>query len=60
MSSRLQGEIESIYANIKFVENITEEVRRKEQLKKPFRITVTKSDVMVNYPLTIVSVSLDA
>lgn len=52
-----QGESEAIYANIKFVDNKTGIVQRKEQLKKPFRITVTKSEVLINYPLRYETVS---
>ena len=53
----IQGESNAIYANIKFVDNHTSVVHRKEQMKKPFRISVTKSDVLVNYPLRYHGVS---
>lgn len=53
----IQGESDAIYANIKFVDNHTSVVPRKEQMKKPFRISVTKSEVLVNYPLRYHGVS---
>jgi hypothetical protein len=47
-----QGNTGSIYADIEYVTNRTvQRVERKEQLKKPFRVTATKSDVHINYPL---------
>lgn len=57
-TSFLQGESEALYANIKFVDNRTGLMNRKEQLKKPFKITVTKSDVLIHYPLRYYAVSL--
>ena len=45
-----------MYANVKQVANNTGEFSRKEQLRKPFRISVTKSDVHVNYPLRYLGV----
>ena len=55
--SSLQGDTNKIYADIKFVNNRTTSPVNKEQLKKPFRITVTKSDVHIHYPVRYISVS---
>ena len=52
-----QGETDQIVANIRYVENETQTTLRKEQLKKPFRIVVTKSDVYIHYPLVYLGVS---
>jgi len=57
ISFLLQKESGAIYANIKFVENKTGHAQRREQLAKPFRISVTKSDVHVVYPLKYLHVS---
>uniref|UniRef100_A0A1X7UMY0 Generative cell specific-1/HAP2 domain-containing protein n=1 Tax=Amphimedon queenslandica TaxID=400682 RepID=A0A1X7UMY0_AMPQE len=48
-----QGESGSIYADIKHVNNRTRSgsTLKREQLRKPIRITVTKSDVLIRYPL---------
>ncbi|XP_065882454.1 hapless 2-like [Dysidea avara] len=45
-----KGETDQLVANIRYVENETTTLRR-EQLRKPFRIVVTKSDVHIHYPL---------
>ena len=54
----VQGFSKPIYANIKFVDNQTESVVRKEQLDEPFRLIVTKSDVLVHYNLRLIGVEL--
>lgn len=54
----MQGETDQIVANIRYVENETATTLRKEQLRKPFRIVVTKSDVFIHYPLVYLGVSL--
>ena len=51
-----KGETGSIYADVKHVENKTGR-GVKDQLKKPFRITVTKSEVDIHYPLRYEAVS---
>ena len=55
----MQGETNQIVANIRYVENETTTTVRKEQLKKPFRIVVTKSEVDINYPLVYLGVRKD-
>ena len=55
--SMLQGETDQIIANIRYVENETTTKLRKEELRKPFRIVVTKSDVYIHYPLVYLGVS---
>ena len=57
MSCPLQGESNQIIANIRYVENETATKLRKEELRKPFRIVVTKSDVYIHYPLVYLGVS---
>ena len=52
-----KGDTGSIYADINYVENKTGRSTTKEQLKKPFRITVTKSEVDIHYPLKYEAVS---
>ena len=54
----MQGESNQIIANIRYVENETAAKLRKEELRKPFRIIVTKSDVYIHYPLVYLGVSL--
>jgi len=57
ISFLLQKESGAIYANIKFVEKKPGHAQGREQLAKPFRISVTKSDVHVVYPLKYLHVS---
>lgn len=45
-----------MYANVRHVANNTGEFSKKEQLRKPFRIIVTKSDIHINYPLRYLGV----
>ena len=52
-----KGASGSIHANIEYVDNKTSGPTTKEQLKKPFRITVTKSEVDIHYPLRYEAVS---
>ena len=56
----IQGESGSIYADIKHVNNRTtsRNALKREQLRKPIRITVTKSDVLIRYPLRYIDVRL--
>ena len=54
----LQGRSGAIYASIKFVEEKgSSNIPTRHQLAKPFRISVTKSDVYVVYPLKYMTVS---
>ena len=57
----LQGQSGAIYASIKFVEEKgSSNIPTRHQLAKPFRISVTKSDVYVVYPLKYVTVSTNS
>lgn len=55
----LKGNTGSIYADIRYVNNKTAagSILKREQLRKPFRISVTKSDVYIHYPVRYLFVS---
>lgn len=54
----MQGASGSIYATIKFADDATAVSKKKVQLAKPVRISVTKSIVYVVYPLQYKQVSI--
>lgn len=47
----------AIHGRIKYINRQVEGSSEREQLTKPFRIKVTKSEVTVRYPLTDIKVS---
>ena len=46
-----QGPTDKLYASIEYVANKSSATTRREKLLNPYRISVSKSDVMVHYPL---------
>lgn len=52
----MQGHPNKIYANMGHVTDTTGPVKRREQIKRPFRILVYKSPIVAHYPLKFIKV----